>query len=463
MKKFALLFFSLAFIQMAFAKTTVTGSVKGLRSGQAVISFRHPITMQESSWKAEINKGKFSISPSIEKPMFANLEIEDEFTSIYIVPNQNLRVSLNYKEFDESIEYSGDYAAENNFLKTYFLAFEDEGKNPTRNWYGDLESAEFKEKHTERLAAKLKLIDDFNAKTTLNDVFVGHWKNNNTYNTYGTLLYYPSIKAYYAKKPRAEVVHQGYYDFLNDCDFNNEQYLDQDGYLFFMGQYLSHKMAELQTNTSGGYSAENEFFMAQMIYKGKCRSAAQASILRNALSRIELKKIDPYWQDFIAECEPAVAEAMQLKYDKVVNLQPGKKAPQFTLVDIEGNNVNLSDFKGKVVYIDFWASWCGPCMQQVPYAKELQTQYVDNSNMVFLYISVDDDGKAWKKAVAEKELKGVHVWAKGFKHTTPQSYNITGIPTYYIIGKNGDIYKNNAPRPSSGAVLKDLLNKALAE
>jgi thiol-disulfide isomerase/thioredoxin len=461
MKKIVVLLVALGLFQFSIAKTTVSGTVKGMRSGEAEINFRHNLSMQEFSWKAEVSKGKFRIEADINKPTFAYLMVGDEHTTVYLVPNQNLSVSLNTKEFDESIEYTGDYSAENNFLKAYFLEFEDEGKDPTRNWYGELDSKEFIENHNDRLKAKIDFLTKFSDVNDLTANFIENWQNNETYQTYATFLYYVDIKAYYSKKSRSEVVHDGYYSFLENCDFDNEELTNYGGYTYFLDKYVGYKLNELQSVSSGSYDPMNHFFVAQMLLKGKCRAAAQACYLRHALRRIELSSLDPYWEDFKADCEPDVAEHFQGIYDKVVALQPGKLAPQFTLLNIEGEEVSLSDFKGKVVYIDFWASWCGPCMQQVPYAKELQAEYADNKDMVFLYISIDRDEKAWRKAVKEKELKGVHVLAKDFKHEVPQSYNVSGIPTYYIIGKDGNIYQNNAPRPSSGDELKDLLNAAL--
>ncbi|MFY0675359.1 MAG: TlpA family protein disulfide reductase [Bacteroidia bacterium] len=461
MRRIVVLFVALGLFQFSNAKTVVSGTVKGLRSGEAEISFRQQITLKDFSWKAQIVKGKFSIEAEITEATFADLSIGDESTSIYLMPDQTLKLSVNAKEFDESLEYSGDYSGENNFLAAYFLNFEDEGKDPTRGWYSELDSEAFTNKHKERLDAKVELLLSFNNESEISTEFMDTWQKNETYMMYGTYLYYPMIKAYYAKKSRSEVVHEGYYNFLDNCDFDNEELLDQGGYLFFLDQYLGYKLSTVQQSSSGGYNPLNQFLIAEMALTGKTKTTAQANYLRNRLSAIELSKIDPYWEDFKANCEPEVAEYLQGIYNKVKALQPGNLAPQFTLKNLDGEEVSLNDFKGKVVYIDFWASWCGPCMQQVPYAKALKEEYADNKDMVFLYISIDKDAKAWRQAVEEKELKGVHVLAKDFKHDVPQSYNVSGIPTYYIIGRDGNIYKNNAPRPSSGDQLKDLLNAAL--
>src|SRR5690606_10528408 len=83
-------------------------------------------------------------------------------------------------------------------------------------------------------------------------------------------------------------------------------------------------------------------------------------------------------------------------------------APDFKLNSIEGNDISLADMKGKYLYVDIWATWCRPCLQQLPAMKELEEKYRDQ-NIEFVSISVDKDAdKAkWAKMVQEKEMQGI--------------------------------------------------------
>ena len=84
------------------------------------------------------------------------------------------------------------------------------------------------------------------------------------------------------------------------------------------------------------------------------------------------------------------------------------------LKTIDGEIVSLADFRGKVIHVSFWASWCNPCLQQVKYIKEIHKE-LDPEEMVFLYISIDEKEDAWRNMVAKKELVGVQVLSKGLK------------------------------------------------
>jgi thiol-disulfide isomerase/thioredoxin len=144
---------------------------------------------------------------------------------------------------------------------------------------------------------------------------------------------------------------------------------------------------------------------------------------------------------------------------KVKKYAKGAIAPTFSYPDMNGKMVSLSDFKGKIVYLDVWASWCGPCRREIPAAKELEKQ-MHGKDVVFLCVSVDGDEAAWKKIVKEKELTGVHIHSKGdFKSEMTKLYDINSIPTYIIIDRNGKIWKMGAERPSGKA--KEELEEAL--
>ena len=138
------------------------------------------------------------------------------------------------------------------------------------------------------------------------------------------------------------------------------------------------------------------------------------------------------------------------QHEMLTVLGRGKPSPKFSYPDINGKNVNLDDLKGKYVYIDVWATWCGPCKREIPYLKELEHEY-ENKNITFVALSIDtqeNKGK-WEKMVAERDLKGVQVLADNdWNSQFVLDYRITGIPRFILIDPNGNIISHDAPRPS---------------
>jgi thiol-disulfide isomerase/thioredoxin len=131
------------------------------------------------------------------------------------------------------------------------------------------------------------------------------------------------------------------------------------------------------------------------------------------------------------------------------------------LIGLDGKQFNFAKYKGKVVYIDFWASWCGPCRGEFPFSKKMHDGFTEKQkkNIIFLYISIDEDPTNWKNAVDNLKLNnGDHGLSEGgWASGVTRKYQINSIPRYMIIDKNGIIVRPDAPRPSNPETLEILL------
>lgn len=135
----------------------------------------------------------------------------------------------------------------------------------------------------------------------------------------------------------------------------------------------------------------------------------------------------------------------------------GQTAPEIAIPDAQGKTVKLSEFKGKVVLIDFWASWCGPCRKAMP---GLRKAYAANKAKGFeIYgISLDEDKADWKKAVAADKIAWTQVNEPGgWESRTAKAWNIEALPSAFLLDKQGKVI---AIDPTE-AQLNDLLKKHL--
>ncbi|MFT5891700.1 MAG: peroxiredoxin, partial [Dokdonia sp.] len=129
----------------------------------------------------------------------------------------------------------------------------------------------------------------------------------------------------------------------------------------------------------------------------------------------------------------------------------GKPSPDFSFESIDGKTYSLSDFKGNYVFIDVWATWCAPCIQQIPAIKKLEETF-KGKNISFVSISVDQENAytKWKDFVKKKELEGVQLYAdNSFDSAFIEAYGISSIPRFIIIDPEGKIVNANAKKPST--------------
>ncbi len=128
----------------------------------------------------------------------------------------------------------------------------------------------------------------------------------------------------------------------------------------------------------------------------------------------------------------------------------GSSSPSFDYENFKGGKTSLSDLKGKYVYLDIWATWCGPCIMEIPALKELENQYEDK-NIEFVSISIDQqrDYEKWKKMIVEKDLGGIQLFAdNNWNSEFVKNYKINGIPRFILLDPDGNIVSPDAPRPS---------------
>lgn len=180
--------------------------------------------------------------------------------------------------------------------------------------------------------------------------------------------------------------------------------------------------------------------------------------------RVNNKKLDP---NFVIQEKNNTENSLKMfqayySTEKARNEILGKlnntNSPSFDYVNHKGGNTKLEDFKGKYVYIDVWATWCGPCRGEIPFLKKTEEEY-SGKNIAFVSISVDvdKDFEKWKTFVTDKELGGIQLFAdKNWNSDFIKSYGINSIPRFILIDPNGKIVNSDATRPSNPELQKEL-------
>lgn len=140
-----------------------------------------------------------------------------------------------------------------------------------------------------------------------------------------------------------------------------------------------------------------------------------------------------------------------------------KLSADVTLTDAQNNPITLKNLldsnKGKVVYIDFWASWCAPCRKAFPAYKKIKEAY-KNEDITFVFISGDKDEGRWKKAEIEEQLSNSYLATNHPDAKFYEDLHLKSFPRYLIFDKNGKLVRDRAPGPNSDTI-KDMLDELL--
>ncbi|MGA0558084.1 TlpA family protein disulfide reductase [Larkinella sp. VNQ87] len=240
-----------------------------------------------------------------------------------------------------------------------------------------------------------------------------------------------------------------YVTYFNSKTRNYAKYTPND-----IHKMLPEKAGYARQHLSG---KPYQYTLARLLLEN-CEKAVPSSV-REVFAMLTATPNSAFYTDFVkAHCGEVMARKDEPKPE------PKKKPVDpnvFSFVNQTGETVTLDDFKGKVVYLDVWASWCGPCIGEIPFSKQLHARFSKKQleKVVFLYVSIDDSDVNWKNALQKHQLPGEQGWSKGgWRSRIVQYFGINSIPRYILIDKKGNMADLNAKRPSSAdAIYQDIL------
>ncbi len=381
--------------------------------------------------------GLFKMSAKIEDGFYF-LSYGRNSAYIYLYPKDELSASFDANHFDETLMFKGQGAERNNYL----------AKKSVLN-----------QKLTEDLDAFYK-VDETTYLANISNVKSKHLEALNNYNIepffktaeeksleYGRLLSIQNYKSSYKFYLGEEITpSDAFFAPIQKVDLTNEEDFKKQPYY----RYLVNSVWSKRINEAPDV---NGMFKVIRSIKSQPIFVSLANGLYGKISSKKERAKD--YLDLIKRLtnNTKYIEASEKRYEEVMNakgLTKGDISPEFSYESIDGETVSLSDLKGKYVYIDVWATWCGPCIKQVPYLKALEKRYHDKA-IVFVSISVDKEKvkDTWKQFIADKELGGLQLFAdKSFDSDFMNAYSINSIPRFILIDPEGKIIDPEAPRPS---------------
>lgn len=261
---------------------------------------------------------------------------------------------------------------------------------------------------------------------------------------------------------------QEYDKFIDGQDLNDETVTFQIEFLqyarnFVAQQALERYYADPQRSVLKYYE-----FMVDEVCKNidseKNKSVLFAEVMPQVLKEVGTQDLTQLITHLTSCCsDDKLIQSVKKYASQFEHLYAGRPAPDAVAFDLEGKNYKLSDFKGKVIYIDVWATWCGPCKREIPHLKTLEADF-HGQNIEFISISTDKNMDAWTNYITKEDMSGLQLHqSDNPAENMSYLYMVNSIPRFILIDKEGKIVNSDAPRPSSGKQIRDLLHSLLAD
>ena len=420
--------------------------------------------------------GTFSVELKISRPTGVILQAKELKLNLYLEPRRNLVITIDGQSAESSVKFSGDMALparylyekarENEKSQKLFYPYYQPPKTP-----GDFKS--FRDSLAQNQFAFLEGFKKANSGLSKN--FYKREKLAILYALYTDWYAFPRI-VNPANREQMNIP-SDWYSFLDNVNLEDPNILDISEGKWFVTYYVALEAAkrggisfdDMSWNPNWIREAFNyvkDYFPYQEFYNEIPHYFLTYYIENDRMGTVGIE--DLVTEYLSKSTDETLKNDIKLLCDKWAPIATGMPAPDFTLPDVNGNNVSLSDYKGKYVVIDFWFTGCGSCKVMFPYLKQLMNEY-RNRNIIFISISVDAERSAWEKMLKEGyDEAGTRVFfeekANWIHLHDPQTraiakqYLVSKYPTYILIDRDGKYASSRIEYPKRLNKIRALLD-----
>ena len=392
--------------------------------------------------------GNFRGLVEVETDGYYFFQVGRSYTTVRFKKGQNVHVSIDASDFFKSIIYSGDLKKENNYnvsksklranlvgdTKEYFVV-------PLNDFLPKIEK-------TRDTLFSLLANSELSQKDTELEKKLIKYEYLQTYNNYK--------KFYNYHKKVDPVLPDDYFDPILGMN------TDDDEIFRYSRAYRNLIIENFRLSSKIALSKDTSLTIIDFV-KNKISDLKSADIREQIASMLirEIKEEnenidDDYDKIMTLLASDRMKEKLTLRYKSAISTTSGTASVDFNYENFDGGSISLQELRGKLLYIDVWATWCGPCIKEMPALKELVKEYA-KKDIEFVSISIDgkNDYDKWKKMVPEKNVGGIQLYdAEGLDSDFMKAFSVSLIPRFMMIDSEGKIITAKAPRPSSKDVRK---------
>lgn len=453
----------IVFLSLLFSFTAqaslITGQFRNATPGAQVEVFvpHRYMDGHDSHYRGILDgQSRFSIEAVVPEPQLVFLLFNDDQLPIFLAPTDTLILKADAFQFPLSVNFSGQAAANNRLLAEYlkqtpldFNEFNNIRFKIGQYWTAvemsmnermeNLLPVEFKGYLDSLSRASIALYEKSEQQNpgTITLEFSQWFNAEITYSWAYHLLVYGHVYAgRYGIQPN-------FFDFLYESPIIAES-MGSGWYRQFLMAFMARQQAKKPD--AGEEFWAGQYQQAGKILSGKPLAFFRSEVISIAFSADKYREFIPHYTHFLQTNEyPVYDEKVEGLYQKYARAMPGAIAPSFELSDANGKALSLSQLRGKVVYLNFWASWCGACIRKMEFMDEYNHE-LEMKGIEIVNISIDENAANWRTSLTEHQFKGRHLLASAApERNLALVFGVEAVPQYFIIGRNG----NFVDKPSS--------------
>ncbi|MGB1241449.1 MAG: TlpA family protein disulfide reductase [Chitinophagales bacterium] len=406
--------------------------------------------------------GNFQLQIPLLQPTPAYFEYDGKKAQMFLSPGEIVKINFSNSQFDNSLKFDGGGKLHNTYCAEYRKKFNNDNIDYDLSQRRTIMSAPTFSSHCQSLRLKENaFLRNFLAQNPEVSIAFKVWAQSAIeYRTANRTT------SYFYKT--ADKFNDSYIDFALQFSLTNPEALVASEYLKFLENHLRHLCMRdpLQMQKQREDRGEPWLVRASQIapkaFNGKVLDHIQAH-LALVLIDVESSYANGLYDNFMRTGQSMeLKELLKRRFNKYSTEMNNIKAPANARMFIVNQESPLtfeqllSQYKGKVVYLDFWASWCKPCMEQMTHAPQLK-EYFKEQDVAFVYLSSDDSDGQWKKNIARLQVGGDHyLMDENLKDSAYTKLLVTGLPRYVIIDREGEIADGDAKRPNNIALRYDI-------
>lgn len=389
-------------------------------------------------------EGKAVITAVVEEPQYAILNYKWKRVPVYLEPGVDLTANWDMTPAALVVTFEGKGADKNNFING------DELATPVMKDFG-LPEDEFLKKMDEYVEDNVKVLES----KGFDKDFTEKEKKRIAYDVYGILWQYA----------RRGQVSDTFYEKIKSLMIEEPWLLQLASYGYYMQgsvDVLANKGIDREKMNPHTSTMNQLTYVQENIKDPKIKEFLIGSLACDYIDSEGVDNAEDVKAIFEANVNDSDMKATFNKlYEEGSKITKGKKAVGFKYKDIDGKEVSLDDLQGKFVYIDIWATWCGPCREEIPHLQKLEKAF-KGMNVAFVSISIDENKDAWEKMVKSEKLGGIQLHTGGDREFI-EAFRVSGIPRFILLDPDGNILEANMSRPSEEKTFEYLSMFAMPE